>query len=83
MHSGEVLCWGYGGSGCLGHGNYRTIQDPKRVETITKRGIYIEAGGYHNIVIAKDDADQSKSVYAWGRGDVGQLGVKTELLTKD
>lgn len=74
MSSGSVYTWGYGGSGCLGHGDYESLEYPKRVEI---EGVkYAQAGGYHNAVI-----DKQNQVYTWGRGDVGQLGV--EEVVKD
>ena len=67
MSNGDVYTWGYGGSGCLGHGNYESLETPKKVEVNCR---YAQAGGYHNAVIGKEG-----EVYTWGRGDVGQLGV--------
>lgn len=69
MSSGQVYTWGYGGSGCLGHGDYESLEQPRKVEMDQVR--YATAGGYHNAVITKDG-----DVYTWGRGDVGQLGIK-------
>ena len=77
MGDGQVYTWGYGGSGCLGHGDYESIENPKRIifpDDIQVK--YAQAGGYHNGVISKDH-----HVYTWGRGDVGQLGV--EEMVKD
>lgn len=68
---GAVWSWGFGGSGCLGHGRYETLSDPKRIETITNRVVFLEAGGYHNGIIT-DYGD----VYTWGRSDVGQLAIE-------
>jgi alpha-tubulin suppressor-like RCC1 family protein len=31
MDNGRVYTWGYGGSGCLGHGDYTSIEAPKMV----------------------------------------------------
>lgn len=49
--SGECFSWGYGGSGCLGHGNYGSVEDPKKLKDIPHRALYVEAGGYHNSVV--------------------------------
>lgn len=46
------------------------------VQEIKARALYVEAGGYHNGVIVKDNNDTK--VFVWGRGDVGQLGVTKE-----
>ena len=48
---GQVWSWGYGGSGCLGHGDYKTLVEPKKIKGIEEKVIYIESGGYHNGVI--------------------------------
>jgi len=53
---GDIWTWGYGGSGCLGHGNYQSLTEPARVEGLKKKAIYLEAGGYHNGVIVKTNA---------------------------
>jgi len=43
------MSWGYGASGCLGHGNYDSLQNPKQIEALYKKNIvFIECGGYHN-----------------------------------
>lgn len=83
LYGGYVYTWGLGDSGCLGHGNYETVEEPKQMRILGEHekeleAVYVEAGGYHNGVIASDG-----QVYMWGRGDVGQLGVKKELLTED
>lgn len=72
---GRVLSWGYGGSGCLGHGDYNTVTQPKVIEGIRERVVFVEAGGYHNGVIAQSSLQDKTKVFVWGRGDVGQLGI--------
>jgi len=49
--SGSVASWGYGGSGCLGHGNYTSYTSPKLVKELKEDIIYIESGAYHVGVI--------------------------------
>ena len=68
--NGQPWSWGFGGSGCLGHGAYETLTEPQIVNGIEEKVTYLEAGGYHNAVITK-----SRKVFVWGRGDVGQLGL--------
>ena len=66
---GTVASWGYGASGCLGHGNYVSYTSPKLLQTgpiATQFITYIESGGYHNAAISQDGV-----VYTWGRADVG------------
>ncbi|OMJ91358.1 hypothetical protein SteCoe_6154 [Stentor coeruleus] len=78
-NEGKVMTWGYGGSGCLGHGDTRSYKMPTLVNSIfQERFIYLECGGYHTIGISEEG-----EVWAWGRGDVNQLGIQFEKLIKD
>jgi hypothetical protein len=45
--SGSIASWGYGGSGCLGHGNYTSYTSPKLVKELKEEIVYIESGAYH------------------------------------
>ena len=76
--SGTVASWGYGGSGCLGHGNYVSYTSPKLVKGLPDTISYIESGAYHTAAITG-----TGEVYVWGRSDVGQLGVSLKSLQKD
>ncbi|CDW84371.1 UNKNOWN [Stylonychia lemnae] len=79
--SGQVASWGYGASGCLGHGDYQTYTKPRYIENSILDGkyiVYAEAGGYHNAAI-----DQYGNLFTWGRSDVGQLGFTKGQLQKD
>lgn len=54
---GTVASWGYGASGCLGHGNYVSYRAPKILtsgDMQNKFITYIECGGYHNGAITED-----------------------------
>jgi len=64
-NQGKVASWGFGLSGCLGHGNYDSYAKPKYIENFDHI-CYIECGGYHNGALGSDH-----SLYTWGRGDVG------------
>eukprot|EP00347_Sterkiella_histriomuscorum_P007995 403346770 len=78
---GQVASWGFGASGCLGHGDYVAYLQPKYInqgEIFGKFITYIDAGGYHNSAI-----DIEGNLYMWGRSDVGQLGLKVNQLQKD
>ena len=70
---GIVASWGYGLSGCLGHGNYVTYTSPKIIKSLDKKILYVECGAYHNGALSEDG-----DIYLWGRGDVGQLGTKVK-----
>lgn len=66
---GTVATWGYGASGCLGHGNYISYTQPKLItggDIQQKFIVYCEAGGYHNGCL-----DIDGNLYTWGRADVG------------
>ena len=66
--AGEVLTWGFGGKGQLGHGDTLRHLIPKKVEGITGAEL-MACGYYHNIVSTKQN-----DTYTWGKSDRGQLG---------
>ena len=71
--SGNVVSWGYGASGCLGHANYTSYTQPKLVTSGNlnyQKVVYATCGGYHNGVIT-----ETGDLFMWGRADVGQLGL--------
>ena len=77
--SGKVFTWGYGASGCLGHGNKSNLSTPTLVEDLAHANtVFLECGGYHNAAITDDG-----EVWVWGRGDVNQLAVNLLNLIKD
>jgi X-linked retinitis pigmentosa GTPase regulator len=77
--SGEVRTWGYGASGCLGHGDTNSYSTPTTVADLKGTVVvYMECGGYHTAAIT-----QQGELYVWGRGDVHQLGVPMRHLSKD
>ncbi len=51
-----MFTWGFGVSGVLGHGDYKSILKPKQVEAglEMKKVVYGESGGYHNGVVTSD-----------------------------
>ncbi|EGC34029.1 hypothetical protein DICPUDRAFT_153832 [Dictyostelium purpureum] len=73
---GEVFSWGRGENGQLGHGTFTSQQmTPKQIQAFQNKTIkVISAGGYHSIAI-----DTNGSMFAWGRGDYGVLGVSSSL----
>lgn len=60
-----MYSWGLGNSGCLGHGDHATLEEPRLIKSLaqatTKGGslkpsvVYVEAGGYHNGAITLDN----------------------------
>ena len=69
--SGEVLSWGLGGSGQLGHGDLESTTAPRRIAGLAAEVVLGCACGFgHSIVLTK-----SGTVYSWGWNRDGQLGV--------
>ncbi|KAA0039422.1 ultraviolet-B receptor UVR8 isoform X1 [Cucumis melo var. makuwa] len=72
--NGEVYTWGLGSMGQLGHCSLQSADKeliPRRV--VALEGICVKdiaCGGVHTCAIT-----QGGSLYAWGGGQVGQLGV--------
>ncbi|CAG9327461.1 unnamed protein product [Blepharisma stoltei] len=78
-NEGKVMTWGYGASGCLGHGNLHSHSFPRQVKALARESVvYLECGGYHTVAVTNNG-----SVYSWGRGDVYQLGIPFRELCKD
>ncbi|CAG9311797.1 unnamed protein product [Blepharisma stoltei] len=76
---GSVMSWGYGASGCLGHGNTNSYIFPTLITDLANKTIvYMESGAYHNAAISSEG-----ELFVWGRGDVNQLGIGTRALSKD
>ncbi len=73
--SNELYTWGHGDSGLLGHGNNESLCVPKRLEELKKRVLIVACGGLHTVVVTKDN-----EVFAWGRGEGGQLGAPEKVL---
>ena len=71
---GDVYSWGDGSLGQLGLGDLRKQHTPSRVMELTGKMILgISAGAYHSACVADNG-----SVYAWGAGQSGRLGVGDE-----
>jgi len=74
--SGDVLTWGYGASGVLGHGDTSTVLSPRLVGL--SNIVCIESGAYHTAAIG-----QEGEVWTWGRGDMWQLGHHESEMSRD
>jgi len=63
----------------LGHENNKVQQVPKRIEALKNLSIQsIVCGGLHTLALTKEG-----HVYAWGKGEGGQLGLPINQLTHD
>ena len=68
--AGDVLSFGCGSSGQLGHGDTFCRRRPAQILTLAgHRVTSISAGGCHSLVVAA-----SGTLYAFGRGEGGRLG---------
>jgi hypothetical protein len=60
--AGELLTWGFGGFGALGHGDTRKQAAPKRVEALRSiRIVSVATSATHTIAVSEEGA-----VFAWG-----------------
>jgi hypothetical protein len=74
---GKVLTIGYGAGGVLGHGDFVSCAGLRCVDSLFSV-LYLECGAYHTAALT-----EGGQVYAWGRGDVGQLGISPNLMVQD
>ena len=73
--AGEVLSFGYGMDGRLGHGNEEKQLVPKVIEALRGvRVVAIAAGCYHSMVLTDEG-----EVLSFGRGGYGRLGHGDDL----
>jgi len=71
----QVLSWGDGEDGKLGHGDTLTLDTPKLIDTLlAKRVFYIACGSAHSAAITSDG-----ELYTWGQGQYGRLGHSDEV----
>jgi E3 ubiquitin-protein ligase HERC2 len=60
--AGELLTWGFGGFGALGHGDTHKQRTPKRVEALSGlRIVSVSTGATHTVAVGEDGA-----IFAWG-----------------
>uniref|UniRef100_A0A4W5RQ10 non-specific serine/threonine protein kinase n=1 Tax=Hucho hucho TaxID=62062 RepID=A0A4W5RQ10_9TELE len=64
---GIIMTFGSGSNGCLGHGNFNDVTQPKIVE------VQVSCGASHVLAVTND-----REVFSWGRGDNGRLGLGTQ-----
>lgn len=70
----DVYLWGNGQYGQLGHGLQRNRRVPTKVRLLQgKHAVQLAFGEWHSLALCADS-----SVYAWGFGEEGQLGLPDE-----
>ncbi|CAH2220024.1 serine threonine- kinase Nek8 [Pelobates cultripes] len=68
---GIIMTFGSGSNGCLGHGNFNDVTQPKIVEALLGYEIvHVSCGASHILAVSNE-----KEVFSWGRGDNGRLGL--------
>ncbi|XP_061683711.1 serine/threonine-protein kinase Nek8 isoform X3 [Syngnathoides biaculeatus] len=68
---GIVMTFGSGSNGCLGHGNFNDVTQPKIVEALLGYElVQVSCGASHVLAMTNE-----REVFAWGRGDNGRLGL--------
>ncbi|XP_026048953.1 serine/threonine-protein kinase Nek8 [Astatotilapia calliptera] len=71
---GIIMTFGSGSNGCLGHGNFNDVTQPKIVEALLGYElIQVSCGASHVLAVTNE-----REVFAWGRGDNGRLGLGTQ-----
>ncbi|XP_019723785.1 serine/threonine-protein kinase Nek8 isoform X1 [Hippocampus comes] len=71
---GIVMTFGSGSNGCLGHGNFNDVTQPKIVEALLGYElVQVSCGASHVLAMTNE-----REVFAWGRGDNGRLGLGTQ-----
>ncbi|KAL0973198.1 hypothetical protein UPYG_G00200190 [Umbra pygmaea] len=71
---GIIMTFGSGSNGCLGHGNFNDVTQPKIVEALLGYElVQLSCGASHVLAVTND-----REVFSWGRGDNGRLGLDTQ-----
>ncbi|KAM8976202.1 serine/threonine-protein kinase Nek8 [Pelodytes ibericus] len=71
---GIIMTFGSGSNGCLGHGNFNDVTQPKIVEALLGYEIvHVSCGASHILAVSNE-----KEVFSWGRGDNGRLGLGSQ-----
>ncbi|XP_075928874.1 serine/threonine-protein kinase Nek8-like isoform X1 [Petromyzon marinus] len=73
---GILMTYGSGSSGCLGHGSYSDVAQPKIVEALLGYEITQMSCGMSHVLAVSNEQE----VFAWGRGDNGRLGLGNQEL---
>ncbi|XP_077397155.1 serine/threonine-protein kinase Nek8 isoform X2 [Festucalex cinctus] len=71
---GIIMTFGSGSNGCLGHGNFNDVTQPKIVEALLGYElVQVSCGASHVLAMTNE-----REVFTWGRGDNGRLGLGTQ-----
>uniref|UniRef100_A0A8C6THB1 non-specific serine/threonine protein kinase n=1 Tax=Neogobius melanostomus TaxID=47308 RepID=A0A8C6THB1_9GOBI len=71
---GIIMTFGSGSNGCLGHGNFNDVTQPKIVEALLGYElVQVSCGASHVLAVTNE-----REVFAWGRGDNGRIGLGTQ-----
>uniref|UniRef100_A0A8C5PJ75 Serine/threonine-protein kinase Nek8 n=1 Tax=Leptobrachium leishanense TaxID=445787 RepID=A0A8C5PJ75_9ANUR len=71
---GIIMTFGSGSNGCLGHGSFNDVTQPKIVEALLGYEIvHVSCGASHILAVSNE-----KEVFSWGRGDNGRLGLGSQ-----
>nr|AAH99988.1 NIMA (never in mitosis gene a)-related kinase 8 [Danio rerio] len=71
---GIIMTFGSGSNGCLGHGNFNDVTQPKIVEALLGYElVQVSCGASHVLAVTNE-----REVFSWGRGDNGRLGLATQ-----
>ncbi|KAL4647599.1 serine/threonine-protein kinase Nek8 isoform X2 [Arapaima gigas] len=71
---GIIMTFGSGSNGCLGHGNFNDVTQPKIVEALLGYElVQVSCGASHVLAVTNE-----REVFAWGRGDNGRLGLGSQ-----
>ncbi|XP_018425374.1 PREDICTED: RCC1 domain-containing protein 1 [Nanorana parkeri] len=76
---GNIMTWGAGRHGQLGHGDVEDVWEPRVVEAL--HGVpmkEVAAGGWHSVSIS-----EGGDVYCWGWNESGQLGLPSRTLAQE
>ncbi|KFP91707.1 Serine/threonine-protein kinase Nek8, partial [Apaloderma vittatum] len=70
---GIIMTFGSGSNGCLGHGNFTDVSQPKIVEALLGyEMVQVACGASHVLAVSNE-----REVFAWGRGDNGKRWLGT------
>ncbi|XP_045429392.1 RCC1 domain-containing protein 1 isoform X5 [Pipistrellus kuhlii] len=77
--AGQVLSWGGGRHGQLGHGTLEAEPAPRLLEALQGlRVAAVAAGGWHSVCVG-----ETGDIYVWGWNESGQLALPARGLAED